>query len=227
MRRARVRDSDGSECTWSGVIYNVTTNTVITLYRNFRGQAISKDLGLLSNPVVADFGYTDNELSGSIPSEWKAWTNFHTFKLYDDSLFGPIPPDLRAWTNIVEFYVPTNDLLGTIPSELEAWTNIQRFIVYRNQLTGSIPSALKECTNIQDFVTFDNPLTGSIPAELGAWTKIQKFNVEGNQTHWTHSHLRWKLDQLTIFVIVWQLLYQTPEYILRLSFKFYREHTCI
>ena len=114
---------------------------------------------------------TNNYLSGSLPTEFSIFRNgtinkMVLFHLEDNELTGTIHTEFANFPVLAEFKVNGNQLTGTIPSELGAHTTIELFHVNDNQLTGAIPPEFGNMTALKELDLAGNSLTGTVPQEL-------------------------------------------------------------
>ncbi len=91
---------------------------------------------------VTELHLTNNQLTGSIPSELGSLDSLQVLSLSANQLSGSIPSKLGNLTSLRELYLTNNQLTGSIPSELGSLTSLQQLHLGFNQLTGSIPSEL-------------------------------------------------------------------------------------
>ncbi len=135
----------------------------------------------VSGGRVTELLLTENQLSGSIPSELESLANLTRLYLNSNQLTGPIPAELGTLANLTYLSLGSNQLSGTIPPELGNLANLLALDLLLNQLTGSIPAELGDLANLIDLILDNNQLTGSIPAELGTLANLTYLSLYSNQ----------------------------------------------
>ncbi len=149
---------------WRGVTVANGRVTLLLLSDNQLTGSIPTELGNLSN--LEDLWLSDNQLTGSIPTELGNLSNLIRLQLYSNQLTGSIPTELGNLSNLRFLFLYSNQLTGSIPTELGNLSNLIRLQLYSNQLTGSIPTELGNLSNLEFLQLSDNQLTGSIPQEV-------------------------------------------------------------
>jgi hypothetical protein len=113
-----------------------------------------------------------NALDGTLPASWqKLHTSLRFLDLEDNQLQGSIPTEFGALTALESLFLETNRLEGSLPSELGRLEALQQFLVYDNRLTGTIPNEYQNWMtnnttnhNLEVFLFDGNDLTGSVDA---------------------------------------------------------------
>jgi Leucine-rich repeat (LRR) protein len=130
---------------------------------------------------VSGLDLSDNQLTGSIPTELGNLSNLTRLDLSGNQLTGSIPAELGNLSNLEELWLFYNQLTGTIPTELGNLSNLETLILSSNQLTGSIPTELGNLSNLEELYLSSNQITGSIPTELGNLSKLNWFDLSNNE----------------------------------------------
>ena len=86
---------------------------------------------------------SDNQLTGSIPSEIGNLTNLTMLYLYSNQLTGEIPPEIGNLTNLTYLNLSFNQLTGIIPDEICNQGDSSPQLGY-NQLCPPYPSCISE-----------------------------------------------------------------------------------
>lgn len=162
--------SSSNGTNWSNNSGWLSTNTPCNWY------------GVYCNPghiVVLDL--SNNQLSGSIPTELGNITSLSHLSLYDNQLTGNIPPELSNLTNLISLSLSGNQLAGSIPRELGNLANLDHLDLLDNQLSGSIPPELGSLTSLTVLQLSINQLGGAIPPELGNLTSLRSLDLSINQ----------------------------------------------
>ena len=132
------------------------------------------------NGRVTELDLSENQLTGSIPSELGSLSNLTQLYLWGNSLSGGIPQELGNLTSLEILALGKNQLTGSIPGELGDLTNLMVLYLWGNSLSGGIPPELGNLANLGVLDLADNQLTGSIPAELGRLTNLTELSLWGN-----------------------------------------------
>ena len=152
---------------WHGVTTDMAGRVSgLDLTQNNLSGTIPSELGDLSNLENLELGA--NRLSGPIPSELGRLTILETLYLYETQLSGPIPTELGQLANLIGLYLHENQLNGLIPVELGQLANLVVLALSGNQLSGSIPPELGDLAKLEGiFLGGSNQFSGCIPSGLG------------------------------------------------------------
>ncbi len=82
-----------------------------------------------SNGRVFNVRFTDNQLTGEIPSELGRLSNLEVLELGGNDLSGEIPSGLGRLSNLEVLELDGNDLSGEIPSELGRLSNLEVLVL--------------------------------------------------------------------------------------------------
>jgi len=127
----------------------------------------------------------NNQLSGDLPSKWKAprCTNLQSLSLSMNWLTGKLqdfPVQLLLELEILE--VARNSLTGSLPADLGKLSRLRVLDVRGNaQLGGEIPESLGQARSLVQLDVSDSKFRGSMPAALGNLTKLQELAINGNR----------------------------------------------
>ena len=170
-----------SECNALVALYNSTNGASWTVNTNWiQTDTPCSWYGVTcGSSYVTSISLSNNQLSGSIPSQLGSLTNLTDLELGVNQLSGTIP-DLSKLTNLTQLNLASNQLSGSIP-DLSKLTNLQNLWLLNNQLSGSIPSQLGSLTNLQTLWLDNNQLSGSIPTQLGSLTNLTNLDLHSNQ----------------------------------------------
>ena len=123
---------------------------------------------------------TENDLSGSIPTQMGLLTSLAELRLDSNSLSGTLPTELGLPTAMMEhLHLDSNSLNGPIPTELGELTSLDELRLYSNSLSGTFPTELGELTSLRELSLQTNALSGTIPTELGD-LNMRSFYVHTN-----------------------------------------------
>ena len=165
-------------------LYNATDGDNWTNNTNWLSdEPIAEWYGVTTDATgrVTRLALSQNELSGTIPSELGALSDLTELSLYNNQLSGSIPAELGNLANLKYLQLGGNQLSGTIPPQLGNLANLQSLQLAGNQLSGSIPAELGNLANLIDLTLSANQLSGSIPAELGNLANLKYLQLGGNQ----------------------------------------------
>ena len=76
-----------------------------------------------------------------------------------NQLTGPIPSELGNLADLTGLFLHINQLTGEVPTQLGSLANLQRLSLSGNELTGCIPTGLQG-VKIVDAVFLDLPICG-------------------------------------------------------------------
>ena len=166
---------------------------LVALYNNTNGDTWNnKDGWLVTNTPCSWFGVAcspghvyslnleDNNLSGSIPTEFADLTNLVALTIDTNNLTGPLPIELASLPMLEWAWLSGNLFTGTIPVEYGEMPNLLILSLSGNHINGEIPTQLGNLSNLQRLDLGNNNLTGTIPAELGDLTQLQYLDLHFN-----------------------------------------------
>ena len=106
--------------------------------------------------------------------------------LSDNQLTGTIPSELSNLASLEWLSLSFNQLTGTIPVELEKLASLRILVLHDNQLTGSVPVELGNLASLEVLILSDNRLTGTIPVELeNLAATLRRLDLDDNQLEGT------------------------------------------
>ena len=158
-------------------IYNSTGGAAWTNNTNWlqTGQRVENWFGVqIDGDRVQKIDLTENNLSGTIPTEIGDLTALTDLLMGDNSLTGPIPSEIGQ-TNLDTLVLSINQLSGSIPDEIYDLTELRRLSISQNELEGTISSDIGNLTNLTFIALWDNPFTGgTLPAEFWTLSSLQR-----------------------------------------------------
>ncbi|MCK4344242.1 MAG: SBBP repeat-containing protein, partial [Bacteroidales bacterium] len=101
--------------------------------------------------------------------------------LSNNNLTGTIPTEIGNLINLTSLILNVNELSGSIPSEIGNLINLSQLVLSSNQLSCSIPSEIGNLTNLAYLGLNYNQLSGSIPTEIGSLTNLTSLGLSNNQ----------------------------------------------
>ena len=112
------------------------------------------------------------ELSGELPESLKFCQSLQTLDISNNDLSGSIPTQICAWLPyLVTLDLSNNRFTGSIPPEIVNCKFLNTLILDGNRLTGSIPYELGRLERLKKFSVANNDLTGTIPSDLSSFDK--------------------------------------------------------
>ena len=165
---------------WYGVIADDSGRVIeLNLSENELSGSIPSELGNLSK--LEWLVLSQNSLNGTIPSELSYLSKLSLLSVYSNQLSGSIPPELGNLTNLEGLSFSGNRLSGTVPPELGNLTKLSVLYLHSNQLSGSIPPELGKLAQLESFSLSGNRLSESIPSELGNLTQLKGLALSFNR----------------------------------------------
>ena len=126
---------------------------------------------------VIQLHLSQNQLSGSIPSQIGNLSQLKELLLHYNQLTGSIPSQLGNLSQLYWLLLSFNQLSGSIPISFDGLSNLEWLNLSSNQLSGSIPSQLGNLTKLKELELSYNQLSGCIPSSLMNLTVIEAFNI--------------------------------------------------
>ncbi len=123
----------------------------------------------------------NNNLSGSLPSEFWELEDLRSLRLWDNSLTGSIPSSIGELENLEWLDLSSNQLSGNIPNEIGDLADLRILGLSDNSLTGSIPLSIGELENLESLDLGINQLSGNIPKEISKLLKIIQLSINHNR----------------------------------------------
>jgi len=183
-----INDDDPFDCAIVTEIPTTECEALITLYNSTGGANWERNDGwnVTNTPCswdgvdcqdghVSQFSLSNNQLTGSIPTELGNLSNLTFLDLSSNQITGSIPKELDNLNNLQKLVLSENQLTSSIPRELGNLNQLETLWLNNNQFTGSIP---KELSNLQEIDLSYNQLGGEIPRELG---NLEFLRLNNNQ----------------------------------------------
>ena len=148
-------------------VFNVSGNRL-------RGRLWER-LFTLSEAPLRIFDVSNNDLSGTIPSEiWFKSGTLEQLILSNNFFTGSLPTDIANLSLLEVLNASGNQLTGTIPSELAFLGTLDSIRLDSNDLGGTIPTEVALNSNLRVIRLDDNTLIGTIPSEMGRLIFLRK-----------------------------------------------------
>ena len=122
----------------------------------------------LSQALLKVLDVEQNQVTGTIPTEFGAFRDITGLSLKRNLLTGTLPASLGNLVNLREFTASDNQIKGSIPESLGNLVNLNRLRLDNNLLTGTIPSSLSNLNQLTTVFLLGtgNDLDGPVPEEL-------------------------------------------------------------
>jgi Leucine-rich repeat (LRR) protein len=164
---------------WEEVeVENGRVNKLSLTDNNLTGTLPSEigDLNYMYNLIL-----WDNALTGDIPSEIGNLKNLDGLYLNNNQFSGSIPTTLGEMTSLTDVWLTNNKLSGTIPTEIGNISGLKRFYAEDNQLSGALPSSFGQLKEIYVLLLSGNKISGALPTEMANMTALKIFQIYNNE----------------------------------------------
>ena len=166
-------------CMLTNIGYQDTANCILIPERQFY---IYDECYIIDD--TDSLNLSNNNLSGSIPSDIGRLINLEYLYLNGNEFSGQIPVELGNLENLKHLYLYDNELTGEIPPEFGNLTNLTNLFLHENQLSGELPLELYNLNELQYLYLNDNLFSGFIDSnicQIGLnWTSSLYFNLSNN-----------------------------------------------
>ncbi|KAK1290639.1 putative LRR receptor-like serine/threonine-protein kinase [Acorus calamus] len=134
----------------------------------------------LSNMIHLDLSY--NELTGTIPLEFKNLEKIQELHLTGNRLEGSIPQEIfQSMTNLGILFLDQNMLSGPIPSHVGNLTSLQTISFAENALSSTIPSGVWGLKQLISLDFSQNFLEGYLSEEVGNLNFLTVMDLSSNR----------------------------------------------
>ncbi|KAL5974798.1 hypothetical protein ACLOJK_031469 [Asimina triloba] len=131
------------------------------------------------NLQIVDF--SDNNFSGTIPSEIVGLSNLRALNVSRNSLVGLIPGSIGSLKKMDVLDLSENHLNGSIPAEIGTMVALKELNLGNNILSGEIPSQIGDCSSLISLILFHNSFSGPIPATIANLSNLQTVDFSFNK----------------------------------------------
>ncbi|XP_028765980.1 protein BRASSINOSTEROID INSENSITIVE 1-like [Neltuma alba] len=148
---------------------------------HFRGQIPAGLSDLCPTLVVLDLSL--NNLSGVLPTDFRACSSLETFDISNNKFTGELPIDFFAeLSGLKRLVLSFNDFTGTLPHTLSQFSTLESLDLSSNNLSGSVPGGLCDDprNNLKELYLQNNLLTGSIPPALSNCSQLVALDLSFN-----------------------------------------------
>ncbi|KAG5552608.1 hypothetical protein RHGRI_010632 [Rhododendron griersonianum] len=129
---------------------------------------------------IVDLDMSGNHLSGSIPASFGNLSELAQLFFSVNNLSGPIPQEFCNLKNLVVLEISENQFSGHLPN-ICLGGKLQNFAVDTNQVTGHIPKSLRDCSSLVRVRLEGNQLTGSISEDFGVYPHLHYLDLSRNK----------------------------------------------
>jgi hypothetical protein len=130
--------------------------------------------------TIRNFRMSGNSgITGTIPTEFGGMLFLDSLSLHDCNLTGPIPSELGLIEHLHELELGGNRLSGTVPPELFQLSRLKTLELHRNQLNGALPNKI-DMTELEVLRLQNNDLTGTLPLTIGNLRSLELLNIASN-----------------------------------------------
>ena len=127
---------------------------------------------VVENERVTKLFLSNNNLSGTLPTEIGDLTALTDLYMSNNALSGAIPPEIGQTS--LDTLVLSGNQLTSLPDEVYDLNGLIRLSISQNELEGTISPNIANLTNLTFVALWDNPFTGgTIPAEFWTMTSLQ------------------------------------------------------
>jgi len=155
-----------------------------------------------SNNTVVQLYLSENDLSGTLPTELGLLTTLTEFVLSNESsLKGTVPTEVGFMTSLERLSLQYTALSRPLPSEIGSLAQLSNLLLVENQFTGTTPSELAHLTKMKQFIIVNSDINGTIPAQLSNWTQATVFGFLGTVISGTIPSQLGLLTELTAFIV--------------------------
>ncbi|CAJ1970365.1 unnamed protein product [Cylindrotheca closterium] len=132
------------------------------------------------NGDIFEIDLSNNDLSGTIPSELQILADLQLLDLRSNQLQGTIPQ--FEFPKLQEIHLDNNRLNGPIALHLESMKELRTLSMGHNALTGGLPSTIGIANKLRYLKLKDNHLSGTLPAAAMANLKyLENLHISYNR----------------------------------------------
>lgn len=129
---------------------------------------------------VIEIDLTNNNLSGSLPSNLNAIDALRKLDLWDNNITGSIPSNLGDLVDLEYLDLSSNSFTGGIPLTFGNLVDLRILYLENNMLTGNLPVAIGNIPLLDIYFVKDNNLDGCIPGTYASLCFASSIRMSGN-----------------------------------------------
>jgi Leucine-rich repeat (LRR) protein len=162
---------------WFGI--TLTNNHVrfILLSNNNLTGSIPTQIDQLSE--LTGFNFSNNKLQGNIPKEIGKLTKMQQISLSNNNLQGAIPPEIGLLENLEILYLAFNRLNNVIPFQISNLSKLQHLMLGYNEFSGVLPPEMSRLSKLTAFLILNNKFEGALPDFTN--TNLASLNISSNK----------------------------------------------
>ncbi|KAJ7552090.1 hypothetical protein O6H91_06G041600 [Diphasiastrum complanatum] len=159
-----------------GVLVSWNANNLLTPCFN---QTLTQLTGINCNENrIVSILLSSRGLGGTVSSALANCSFLNMVDFSDNQMTGVIPTELGGLQLLATLNLSVNGLTGSIPEDLSNCTYLNVLDLHRNSLTGVIPQSLGYLERLKVFDVSDNDLSGPIPVSLANLSSgAPRFNI--------------------------------------------------
>ncbi|KAI3967965.1 hypothetical protein MKW92_044007 [Papaver armeniacum] len=131
-----------------------------------------------SNLAYIDF--SNNNLSGVIPTTIGCCSDLRSLSLGTNNLTGKVPNELQQLKSLSSLQLNDNNLHGIPLKIVSKLQNLHVLNLANNHFEGSIPTVFRSVSNLSILCLRSNEFSGSIPREISLFDELQILDLSGN-----------------------------------------------
>ncbi|MDR3184639.1 MAG: hypothetical protein LBT49_04455 [Prevotellaceae bacterium] len=133
-----------------------------------------------NNRRVVGLNLSGNNLSGTLPEDWRFLDKLQYCLLNNNQLTGTIPDGVNQLTGLEILDLSNNSFTGNIP-HMGSLTGLRMLDLSENNFTAAVlPVFFTGLTGLEDLRLKQTNLTGALPAGLQALTRLHTLDLSNN-----------------------------------------------
>ena len=178
---------NGSTVRWWGLGCNASGHVIqLAADENNVQGTLPDELAALASPDFTQLWFTNNLLSGTLPSFLGNFGGMTDLVLENNAFSGTLPTQLGLMTQLESITLDGNAISGTVPTELGLLGATLGYLgLDSNALSGTIATELGQLSNL-NWLNLDTnyAISGTIASQLGAlssltWLDLYKNKISG------------------------------------------------
>lgn len=185
-------------------IFNISSLQIVDMSINGFSGTFPKDMGInlpnlenlfmdsnritgnipifLSNATkLVNFFLTENDLQGSIPSEFGKLMNLEWFEFEYNRISGNFPFSIFNISSLQILKARHNYLEGGVPPDIGTrLPNLQEIFLSHNQFSGEMPSTICNASKLVSLEISNNSFNGPVPLMLGNLVHLRQLKFQHN-----------------------------------------------